>query len=141
MEPAGDLRLTGVLAKSDPSGRLRLCLVDVLESRGGAYDGSWRRLRAAIPPSAAYAVPYRFDLGGAPDDAGVRGECWITLPRGKARRRRLAEYAAALVGKEVEVTVRPKRYSFVSWARHNHGATVAGTSLQYVGGLEALAPR
>ena len=138
MSRSTDLELTGILTKTGPSGRLHLCLVDVLETQRGRYDGTWRKLRAAIPPSAHHTVPYKFDLGGAPDDAGIRGECWICLPRAKARRKRLIDYAATLRGKEVRLTVRPKRFSFVSWANHNHGQTISGTSLQFVGGLEAL---
>jgi hypothetical protein len=141
------LELTGILATTDSYERLRLCLVDVLETpayEGGrpASDHSWARLREAVPESKTYNVPYNFPLNGAPDDAGIRGECWVTLPtpakgaRGRAareQRARILALAEELRGKEVVLTVRPKRYSFVSQAAHNHGAEVAGTSLQFVG--------
>ena len=140
------LELTGILATTDSYERLRLCLVDVLETPtyvGGRLvaDSSWARLRDAVPYTTAYNVPYDFPLNGAPDDAGIRGECWVSLPGGRARatvaqRARIVALAAELRGKEVVLTVRPKRYSFVSTAAHNYGDEVAGTSLQFVG-LEA----
>lgn len=136
-----EITLTGILGTTDSYDRLRLCLVDVLPSRendrkAGA-DQSWAVLRRAVPASDDYAVPYDFPLGGAPDDAGIRGECWVTVPggRGKAaqgRRQRILNLAAELRGKEVTLTVRPKRYSFTSGASHNAGADVAGTSLLLV---------
>ena len=141
------LELTGILATTNSYERLRLCLVDILETptyEGGrlASDHSWARLREAVPESKSYNVPYNFPLNGAPDDAGIRGECWVTLPtsargpRGRAtrdQRARILALAKELRGKEVVLTVRPKRYSFVSQAAHNHGAEVAGTILQFVG--------
>lgn len=139
MTRRGDLELTGILGASDPQGRLRLCLVDRLETRGEAYDASWRMLVRAIPqggPGAA-AVPYRLDNGGESDSAGVRGECWITVP--SARRARVEELARELRGREVLITVRPRRYSFDSRSARNRGARVEGTSLAFVG-LEALEP-
>lgn len=148
--PGDTLELTGILAGPDSAGRLRLCLVDVLETpayEGGGIvaDSSWARLLAAVPKTADYAVPYNLPLNGAPDDAGVRGECWVTLPKGKAaataaRRARLEALAAELRGKEVTITVRPKRYAFASAAAHNYGSEVAGTALLFVG-LEARATR
>lgn len=137
------LELTGILATTDPYERLRLCLVDGLETptvEGGrlASDHSWARLRDAVPESKNYNVPYTFPQGGAPDDAGIRGECWVTLPtpargaRGRATREqrgRILALAKELRGQEVVLTVRPKRYSFVSQAAHNQGEEIAGTSL------------
>jgi hypothetical protein len=145
---ADTLELTGILATTDSYERLRLCLVDVLETPtyvGGqiATDNSWARLRDAVPYSAAHSVPYNFPLNGAPDDAGIRGECWVSLPGGGARaavaqRARVMALAADLRGKEVVMAVRKKRYSFVSTAAHNYGYEVSGTALQFVG-LEARA--
>lgn len=135
--PAGNIELTGILAKSDSYERLRLCLVDFLETVGAA-DDSWWRLRTAVPDKKDYKAPYSFSLDGAADDAGIRGECWMTLPKGAAERLRILALAAELRGREVRLTVRPKRYSFVSQARHNAGVKVAGTVLNFVGGLEAL---
>jgi hypothetical protein len=133
-DDAPTVTLTGILATSDAFGRLRLCLVDALPSRTVA-DTSWARLKAAVPDGGVYDVPYSFPLGGAPDDAGIRGECWAAVPGGRgraarARRARMLALAAELRGKEVVLTVRPKRYSFASRAPHNSGAEVAGTSLQ-----------
>ena len=128
------LELTGILATTDSYERLRLCLIDVLT--GARFsDSSWARLRAAVPPTTQYSVPYDFPLNGAPDDAGIRGECWVTVPGGRGRaardrRARILALATELRGKEVVLTVLPKRFSFVSQARHNSGETVAGTSLQ-----------
>jgi len=56
------------------------------------------------------------------------------------QKNRVLNLASELRGKEVVVTVRPKRYSFVSSAAHNFGEEVAGTSLQFVG-IEAYAVR
>jgi len=126
------LDLTGILASTDPYGRLRLCLVDELCQK---VDLSWVRLRAAVPESSNYSVPYRLSSGGVPDDAGIRGECWITISgRGAQSRRQqsLLALAARLRGKTVAVTVTPKRYSFVS-----AGRLVAGTALR-LETLEAL---
>lgn len=130
------LELTGVLATSDPQGRLRLCLVDRLDSRGGAYDATWRRLCAAIPGQEGRTAPYRLDRSGASDSAGIRGECWIALP--PARRQRLLAYARELAGREVRLVARPKGFSFVSRAARNRGQLVEGTSLVLVGELLPL---
>lgn len=131
------ITLTGILASTDSYERLRLCLVDMQES-SGKVDTSWSRLKAAIPETKSgveYDVPYDFPLGGKADDAGIRGECWITVPGGrgpaaKDRRARILQLAKDLLGKEVVIEARPKRYSFVSTAGHNRGEEVAGTSLQ-----------
>ena len=133
------LTLTGILATTDSYDRLRLALVDVLPSRERDFrrgtDSSWARLRAAIPESDNYSVPYYFPLNGISDDAGIRGECWITIPGGRGhaaqnRRQRLLALAVELRGKEVVATVIPKRYSFISKENHNYDTPVAGTSLQ-----------
>lgn len=140
------IELTGILVAPDDFGRLRLCLVDVLPSRerDAVADGSWARLKQAVPYSSEYSVPYDLPQGGAPDDAGIRGECWITLPDGRSResrgrRDRILALAKELRGKEVAVRVRPKRFAFDSGARHNDGAHVAGTAL-VLETLEALGP-
>ncbi len=133
------ITLTGILASTDSYERLRLCLVDLQES-SGQVDASWSRLKAAIPKAKSgvvYKVPYDLPLGGKPDDAGIRGECWITVPGGRGasaqdRRKRILRLAEELLGKEVSIEASPKRYSFTSTAGHNSGETVAGTSLQLV---------
>ena len=132
-----EFELTGILATSDSFGRLRLCFVDFLESTQ-KRDSSWYLLKKNIPDTEQYSVPYTFPLGGRADDAGIRGECWITLPRVKQRRRSILAFAKTLRGKEVRLTVKPKRFSFDSNAPHNFDAQVAGTSLLFVGGLESL---
>ena len=143
--PSDTLELTGLLTTPDKFGRLCLCLVEVLEDPGGAInDRSWARLRAAVPPTAAHGVPYDFPLGGAPDDIGIRGVCWATLPPAKsaparARRGRILALAEDLLGREVVLTVRPKRFSFVSAKGRNFGEAVSGTTIQFVG-LEARTP-
>ena len=140
---ADTIELTGILATTDSFERLRLCLVDFLETpaqKGGrqVVDSSWARLRAAVPFTTNYNIPYDFPLNGAPDDAGIRGECWVSLPNGRTKtgrlqKARILNLASELRGKEVVLTVRPKRYSFVSSAAHNYGEEIAGTSLQFVG--------
>jgi hypothetical protein len=143
-----DLELTGILLKSDvKKGRVRLCLVeDRIATAGGASrvvaDNSWSTLTKAVPYTERYSVPYHFPLKGAPDDSGIRGECWVTLPSGRAnaaRRGRILGLAEELQRKEVLIVVRPKRYSFVSAAAANYGALVEGTALHFVG-LEAVQP-
>lgn len=128
------LELTGILAKTDTYNRLRLCFVDTLEGESRP-DLSWSRLCSAVPDREAeeYNVPYKINPGGRPDDAGIRGECWVTLPRARDRQRRILDFAEELRGKEVILTVRPKRYSLVSRAEHNSGTEVAGTALEFVG--------
>jgi hypothetical protein len=126
----GSITLTGNLATSDSFGRLRLSFIDVLP-RGG-FDQSWARLTAAIPETGRYAVPYTSPTNGVPDDSGIRGECWIVVPRDAARRRRILALADELRGKDVVVTVRPKRYSFVT----DTGLPRSGTALKLIS-LEA----
>ena len=125
------LTLTGVLASTDPNERLRLNFVDRI---GGKHDASWARLQKAVPPGGG-RVPYVFPFKGAPDDAGIRGECWITVPGGRGReaqqrRRRVLALAVELRGREVTATVTAKRYAFVVKAGPNRGKREAGTSLQ-----------
>jgi hypothetical protein len=131
------LTLTGILGTSDGHGRLRLRLVDYLPGGGQSAkkDYSWKRLKEVLPTREFRATPYSLPKGGAPDDAGVRGECWIVIPGGRGgataqRRGRLLTLAESLRGKEVEVEVVPKRYTFISQASHNRGAQVSGASLQ-----------
>lgn len=123
---ATTLTLTGLLGKTDSRQRLHLYLVDVLPSRekSQSNDPSWARLKAAVPRDGRYAVPY----SASGEGSGVRGECWVTTPsRGGAavqdRRRRILAFAEELRGKEVVLTVRPRRYSCTN---------TAGTQLQLV---------
>lgn len=136
---ATKITLTGILTTTDANDRLRLILVDILPSqeKDGRRDASWARLKEAVPDSGAGSVPYEFVKGGAPDDAGIRGECWVTVPGGRGaaavgRRRRILELAADLRGKEVVLEVKPRRFAFVSTARHNRGEQVSGVSLHLV---------
>lgn len=121
-----ELELTGLLGASDSRGRLRLVLVDSLVAHGGRPDSTWRALRRATPPGPG--APYRLDRGGAPDAAGLRGECWITVPA--HRRARIEECVQELRGQEVRLTVRPRRYSYAAPT-----GRVKGTTLAFVGGL------
>jgi len=132
-----DLELSGILATTDTYERLRLCLVDGLTPVVGSgqlvSDNSWARLRRAVPESDAHQIPYNLPLGGAPDDAGIRGECWVTISGRKSpEKKRILALAEDLRGKEVILTVLPKRYSFISQAGHNKGEGVSGVSLQFV---------
>jgi len=132
------VKLTGILAKTDSFERLRLCLVEALEGERWE-DRSWERLQRAVPvTSPAYSVPYTLPYGGKADDAGFRGECWVTIPRKK--KGAVLPYAAGLLGKEVEIEVEPKRYTFVSGSRHNCDDTVAGTCLMLVTLTETAGP-
>ena len=126
------MELTGCLSTPDETGRLRLVLVDRLKALAGP-DNTWIRLLAAAP-AASGSVPYRFDhQAGQPDDAGIRGECWVRLPGG-ARGQRMAAYAKELQGKEVRLWVTAKRYRYLDPRR----GPMAGTALVYANGLEAL---
>ncbi len=131
--------ITGVLATSDPKGRLRLCLVDYLEMTKRA-DYSWKTLKKEVPAfSAGGHPPYTFLTDGTPDDAGIRGECWITISgRDKKRRDRILALAVELRSKEVVCTVTPRRYSFA--AREDPQKQVTGVALQ-LNFLEKLQPR
>ncbi len=124
------ITLTGILATSDSFGRLRLSFIDVLPK--GGFDRSWARLTAAIPETGRYTVPYTSPTNGVPDDSGIRGECWIVVSRAAARRRRILTLADELRGKDVVVTVRPKRYTFITDA----GISRSGTALKLIS-LEA----
>lgn len=95
------------MAVPDDFGRLRLLLLD--ERPDGTTDGSWGRLRDAVPrPHADYRTPYEVRAGPLdPDAVGVRGTVWIVLPI--HRRAYWREVAEGLRGQwvSVEVTVRP----------------------------------
>jgi hypothetical protein len=128
------LELTGLLGGGDPREKITLILLDQREER---YDDSWRRLKEATVGGGG-RVPYHLPQGGAPDDAGIRGECWATYPaaRGRmaaARREATLSYLETLRGRPVVLTVRPKRYDFVS----KDGVRRTGWSLHFVG-VEAL---
>jgi hypothetical protein len=135
MARAQPVRLTGVLAAPDERGRLRLAFVGELAATKKP-DASWRRLARLAAPGQC--VAWRFPRGGEADDAGLRGECWVALPRGAGRRaaerrERLRALAAGLEGSEVALAVRLRRYSF----RGSHGEQVAGIEL-LLAGLEPL---
>jgi len=134
---AATIELTGILSGCDAHGKVRVILLD--ESGDGAFDPSLARLRRAAPPSAGQ-VPYTLDPARPGDhplaSGGVLGEFWMSPPRAKYALASLKRLVVELQGKEVRVTVAPKRYNFVSTAPHNRGAQIRGTSLQYVG-LEA----
>jgi hypothetical protein len=108
------------MAVPDDFGRLRLLLLD--ERPDGAADGSWGRLRDAVPrPHAGYQAPYEVRAGAlGPDADGVRGTVWIVLPA--HRRAHWREVAEGLRGQwvTVEVTVRP--FHFPSSGRELPGA-------------------
>ena len=103
------ITLTGVMAVPDDFGRLRLLLLD--ERPDGAPDGSWGRLRNAVPRlHAGYRPPYEMRAGLLGSDAdNVRGTVWIVLPA--HRRTYWLGVAESLRGRWVtaEVTVRPFR--------------------------------
>jgi len=127
------------MAVSDDFGRLRLLLLD--ERPDGAPDGSWGRLRDAVPrPHAAYRAPYEVRAGAlGPDADGIRGTVWIVLPA--HRRAHWLGVAEGLRGQwvTVEVTVRP--FHFPSAGRETAGA---GAVAEYQQGasldLAMLAP-
>jgi len=135
------LTLTGLMAKPDAFGRLRLNLVDALAAAGGKPDNTWRRLRAVAPPArrdaaslrggpkAPFKLPFVMHNGGAPDSAGLRGECWVSVP--KDRREKILALAGELRSKEVELTAVVRRYSFTP---PGGLAPVVGISLSLAGG-------
>ncbi len=84
-------------------------------------------------------MPYRLIHPDARATAdGIRGECWITPPRGRQRRARLMQLVRDLCGREVSMMVRPVHYAFESRAAHNVGSRVVGVRLQFELGLEAV---
>lgn len=103
------ITLTGIMAVPDDFGRLRLLLLD--ERPNGVPDGSWGRLRNAVPRlHAGYRPPYEMRAGVLGSDAdNVRGTVWIVLPA--HRRTYWLGVAESLRGRWVtaEVTVRPFR--------------------------------
>lgn len=135
-----ELELVGLLSGVDKHGKVRVLLLE--STADGAADYSLPRLRGAAPQSAG-KVPYRLDAGPARGErlagsAGVLGEFWVTPPRARSPREALYRLVTELKGREVRVRVLPKRYSFVSGARHNPGDLTRGTLLQYVGLEERL---
>lgn len=130
------LELVGLLATTDAYERLRLVLVDSLED--GTTDYSWNLLRSVLWGDT---TPYRVHEEST-DGAGIKGECWINLPpvpksgKGReairARRARILALAEELRGKEVVLTVQPKRYSYAEG-----GEVKTGTALGFVN----LSPR
>ena len=98
-------------------------------------DDSWYLLKNAVY-SCGYRhgkQPYKLIDHGKADDLGIRGECWISVP--KSRSEKILQEAKELVGKEIEVTVQLRRYSFAP----KHGSLqIQGVSLSFVSGLTAL---
>jgi hypothetical protein len=102
--------LNGILATSDDHGRLRLLLLD--EGRDGAPDGSWAKLREAVPREAVphlHAACEAHTGPLAPNSDGVRATALIVLPA--HRRAHWQRVATDLRGRWVtaEVTARPSR--------------------------------
>ena len=128
------LVLTGDMATPDSFGKLRLCLVHRLDTTN-KIDDSWYLLKNAVY-SCGYRhgkQPYKLIDHGKADDLGIRGECWISVP--KSRSEKILQEAKELVGKEIEVTVQLRRYSFAP----KHGSLqIQGVSLSFVSGLTAL---
>ncbi len=90
----------------DDFGRLRLLLLDTQPD--GTPDGSWPRLRAAVPrPHENFRAPYDVRSGPLPANAdGVRGTAWFVPPA--HRRAHWLEVAQTLRGQWVvaEATIR-----------------------------------
>lgn len=105
----GAVRLTvsGVMAAPDDFGRVRVLLVD--RRRDGAPDRSAERLREALPFVPGLDRPFRLHARDAED---VVGEFWAVPPA--HRRRYWLETAASLRGREVDVEVTLRPYSFPS---------------------------
>ena len=120
------LTLTGQMAVSDKYGRLRLILLE--ESNiTKELEGSYFKLKAAIPPSSGGSLPYTSSGDNAPDEDGVWGIVTLTPPKG--RKKEYLRLAEQWQSKEVVVLVTPRRYSFVSKAHYNYGSQVTGTVL------------
>lgn len=133
------LTLTGVMASPDPRDRLRLALMETRPLRGHRADYSWAELARRVPADRARPFELHSPEDGAADSAGRRGECWVELPRNKKRRARLLAYARGLVGREVELEVRLRPYTFRSQRGANRGEWVVGAALDFVS-LEAVEP-
>ena len=135
------ITLTGIMAVPDDFGRLRLLLLD--ERPDGAPDGSWGRLRAAVPRlHASYRPPYEMRAGVlGPDADNVRGTVWIVLPA--HRRTYWLGVAESLRGRwvTVEVTVRPFRLALQEGAAAaqatQEGATTAQTTQEDAAAAQA----
>ncbi len=143
--PTRRLKLTGKLTTPDAFGRIRLLLIDRLESESYREDHTWETLLRAVPLSAR-RMPYRFfNYANGEchvDEGGVRGEALLTIP-GPSRHATLdkaawLKYSAELRSQEVEAHVLIKNYSFVSTAEHNRGERVTGTAL-YIEHMKPLA--
>lgn len=127
------LELKGVLAASDPRGRLRLHLVESLAAEASKPDNTWRQLQRIHGPGPG--APYRLNPRGSVDSAGFRGECWLTVP--KNQRSRVEECARALRGREVQLEARPRYYRC---AGAGAGERVEGVYLMFMRGLEEARP-
>ena len=127
--------LKGVLSSTDPYGRLRLVINKTLKATK-EKNGSWDLLQKIIPDKANHNKPY---ITNKEPGTEREGECLISLPGkgGKGspqeqKHERLLELAKELHGQEVQITVRPKEYSFLSTANHNYNREISGTRLLFI---------
>jgi hypothetical protein len=109
------LTLRGIVAAPDAHGRLRFLLIE--KRKDGHYDTSWATLSKEIPTVYGFHMPYSLK---EPDEDGIRGEFSVVVAKPRPSKYQLgdraaywAKFVAPLRGAEVEVDVRPKKYSFV----------------------------
>jgi hypothetical protein len=117
-----DIEIVGVLLPIDEFGRICISISNRVANpeRPGREraDDSWGRLIRCVPRVSGQRLPYR----AAPDGGGLRGECWVTVP--KARREHVQALARELCGREVVLRVRPRVFRIPGGA--------AGTALNLV---------
>ena len=127
------LTLRGVVAAPDAHGRLRFLLVE--KRRDGHYDASWATLAKEVPAAHGLHMPYSLR---DPDEDGVRGEFAVVAAKPRPSKYQMGDRAAywtkfvePLRGAEVEVDVRPKKYSFTP-AGAQDGEPITGYTLTLV---------
>lgn len=111
MASAEKLVLRGISIAADSYGHPRFLLTS-----DSKYDNSWAVLIKNVPARNGYHMPYT--LKDKPDADGVRGEFAVSFPTRRSkydlidRKAHFLKILEPLRGKEVEVTVQAKRFTF-----------------------------
>lgn len=137
---AATITLYGLAAQSDRV-RNRLCftLVNMLENshKYGLDQTCSRLVRACrgVARNQRGIRPYKLYYKGQPNEDGIQGQFWVTLRHmDKERAERLMDYADEMRGAEVEIQVRPQRYSFKGHYGPRAGMQIDGVQLVHVNG-------
>ena len=155
-----EFRLVGLLGQTDSFGRIRLLFLDEYDTPGYERDKSWMSLlrakraaelstddhvRTTVPFDLSIDLPIDLssDLPINDNDAGIRGECWITIAKRGDAKKRLLGLVEELRNVEVSMYVKLRRFAaFISKARHNRGEEIpGGYRLVFDCGLCRLTPR